>query len=94
MMPVRVTVPPLRSVKHGLVVLLLQQSWLRPPFESTQMLVPGLVGSSICETQARPVHGEPHPVALHWSGSGGTPAGSPGFFVQGVGPVSVPDVPR
>src|SRR5262245_66001580 len=88
MLPLRVIEPPLVSVKHGRWVLLLQQSWLRPPLESTQIMLPGFVGSSTCETQARPVHVEPQPAPPHESGCGGTPRGSPACAGHGGGPTS------
>src|SRR5690348_16021186 len=81
--------PPFARVKHGFAVLLLQQSWLTPPLESTQTWVPGATGSSILPTHASPVQGAPQPEPPHASGCGGcTPWGSPGFALHGTGPCS------
>src|SRR5438874_3361946 len=55
--PVRTMAPPPAVGKQGVLVELLQHSWLMPPFESTQFPL------ASCETQASPVqvaaHGEP-----------------------------------
>ena len=65
------------------------EPWLTPPFESRQICVPGLSGSSILSRHASPVHGALQVPPPHASGCGGcTPAGSPGFWLHGTGPLS------
>src|SRR5207248_3734982 len=76
--PVRTMAPPPAVGKQGVLVELLQHSWLMPPFESTQFPL------ASCETQASPVH-----VALH-----GEPLQLSSLFSpHGFGPGSV-DVPE
>src|SRR5262249_14664684 len=87
-LPVRTIDPPPAVGKHDLVVSLLQQFWLNPPLESMQMGFP-VEGSVPMLTHAVPVQVVPQPPEPQLSSWTGTPFGSPGFAVQGLGPARV-----
>src|SRR5437899_4161695 len=63
---------PSRVWKHGIVVSLLQQPWLSPPFTSTQTMWLGFEGSAIMLTQELPVQlSAPQPAEEHPSSATG-----------------------
>src|SRR4026207_1926289 len=83
-------IPPAPVSKQGTGVLSLQQAWLRPPFESTQIICAGFDGSGILLTHAPPVQfpwPQPPEQLLSFTGTPGASCSGRGF-----GP-PVPGVP-